>query len=263
MNRLQLAVLLGAIGIFFAMYFGCETKSKDQKTLEKSRVFSAQGTDIAVLLKAGKEKISEDFSAEINAVEELLSASRNDTAAMVSSYKSLAALWYQAGNPEISGYYAGQIAEIQPSEDAWARAGTTYAICVQRKPEAKVLEFCTQGAVTALEKAISLNPENIAHRVNLAVVYAENPPKEDVMRGVTMLLELSRQYPDDIAVLNNLGRLANKTGQYDRALKRFERVLELDPGNPVATCLLAETWEGLGDNAKATMYAEACKNFDQ
>ncbi len=263
MNRLQLAVVLVAISLFFAMYLGCETKSKDQKALEKSRVFSAQSTDIAVLIRAGKENLGDELAGEVMAGEEVLSSSRGDTAAMIIAYKTLAALWYQAGNPEISGYYATQIAELAPTEEAWSRAGTTYAICVQRKPEEKVLEFCTQGAVTALERAVSLNPENIAHRVNLAVVYAENPPKEDVMRGVTMLLELNRQHPDDIAVLNNLGRLANKTGQYERALKRFERVLELEPGNTVATCLLAETWQGLGDAAKASMYAEACKNFDQ
>lgn len=256
-------MLFGAFGIFFAMYFGCETKSKEQQTIEKSRVFNAQSTDISVLEKAGKAKLQGALKEEILAVEEMLSVAKNDTVAIISAYKKLAGVWYEAGNPEISGYYAGQIAEIENTEEAWSRAGTTYAICVQRSPEEKVLEFCTRGAVAAFEKAISLNPDNIAHRVNLAVVYAENPPKDEVMKGITMLLELNRQYPDDIAVLNNLGRLANKTGQYDKALKRFERVMELDPGNPVATCLLSETWQGLGNTEKASKYADSCKSFNQ
>ncbi len=263
MTKFQLAVLVSAAAMFFAIYFGCDTKSKDQKTLEKTRVFSAESTDINILIKEAGKQLDPAAANAIEAAEQELSVTKANAGAHSEVLKRLAALWYGAGNAAISGHYAQLIAEAANTEEAWSKAGTTYAICVQRSTEDKVRNFCTQRAVEAFEKAISINPENVSHRINLAVVYAENPPKEDAMRGITMLIELNRNNPDNTSVLNNLGRLAIKTGQYERAVQRLERVLELEPGNPVATCLLAEAWQGAGNTAKAEQYAQACRQFNE
>lgn len=261
MTKLQIAVLAGAAALFFALYFGCETKSKDQKTLEKTRVLTAESTDINVLLTASKQMLEPAAANEIAAMEQELSMAGGDTIAQVALLKRLSGTWYRFGDPAIAGYYAQLVAEEVNTEEAWSTAGTTYAICVQRGTAEKVLDFCTQRAVTAFENAVSINPDNLAHRVNLAVVYAENPPKEDAMRGITMLLELNRNNPDNVSILNNLGRLAIKTGQYERAVERLARVLELDPGNPVATCLLGDAWSGAGDAAKAEAFEQACRQM--
>ncbi len=261
MTKLQIAVLAGAAALFFALYFGCETKSKDQKTLEKTRVFAAESTDINVLLSAAKQSLAPAAAGEVAAIEQELNLTKGDTSAHVEVLKRLSGVWYRLGDAGISGYYAQLVAEQANTEDAWSKAGTTYAICVQRSQEDKVRDFCTQRAVAAFESAASINPDNLAHRINLAVVYAENPPKEDVMRGITMLLELNRNHPDNVSILNNLGRLAIKTGQFERALERLGRVLELDPGNPVATCLMADAWKGAGDAAKAGEFEQACRQL--
>jgi len=263
MTKLQIAVLTSAVALFFILYFGCDTKSKDQQSLDQSRVLVAESTDINILLKAAKETLNPAASNEIAAAEQELGLTQGDTSAQVELLKRLSGLWFRNNDAAISGYYAQLVAEQVNSEDAWSKAGTTFAICVQRSAEEKVRSYCTERAVTAFQNAASINPENLAHRVNLAVVYAENPPKEDVMRGITMLLELNRNHPDNVSVLNNLGRLAIKTGQYDRAVQRLERVLELDPENPVAICLLADAWQGAGDEAKADQFAKACRQRNE
>jgi len=258
MTKTQIAALVSAIALFLAMYFGCETQSKDQLTLEKSRVFSAESTDANVLIKEAQNRLEPNDRNIISSIEHELDLTQNDSAAHTSSLMRLSGAWFTAGEPAISGHYAQMVAERLQTEEAWSKAGTTYAICLQRSEEDKVRTYCTQRAVAAFESAISINPENVAHRVNLAIVHAENPPKEDVMRGITMLLELNRQYPDNISVLNNLGRLAIQTGQFDKAIQRLERVLEIESGNLMATCLLADAWKGAGDAAKAAQFAKAC-----
>ncbi len=258
MTKFQLAALLLAVALFVGMYIGCETKSNTQKALEKTRAVAAERTDINVLLKAARQRLDAEEAGAIAAAEQRLSALKGDTAALVAGLMRLAGLWYNAGYAAISGHYAQQIAELVQTEEVWSTAGATYAICLQRETDDKVRAFCTKRAVEAFEQAISLNPGNVSHRINLALVYAENPPQEDVMRGVKMLQDLNRQYPDNVSVLNSLARLALKTGQYERAIQRLERVLELDAQNTTAICLLADAWQGAGDEAKARQFAATC-----
>lgn len=263
MTKTQTAALVSAVVLFFAMYFGCETQSKDQQALEKTRVFAAESTDVNVLLKQAQARLQPSDRNNIAGIEHELDLVKNDSAAYISVLMRLAGAWFSAGDPSISGHYAQLVAERLQTEEAWSKAGTTYAICLQRSEEEKVRSFCTQRAVAAFESAISINPENVAHRVNLAVVYAESPPKEDVMRGITMLRELNRQNPENVSVLNNLGRLAIRTGQFDKAIERLERALEIEPGNPTANCLLSDAWRGAGDAAKAEAFAKACRQLNE
>lgn len=261
MTKAQIGLLFAALVLFTVIYFGAETKSPGQKQIDSTRVLSAQSTDINVLLKAAKEKLSKQDLNDLDALEHELSLAEADSSASLNVLMRLSGWWYKVNYPAISGHYAEMIAEKLQSEEAWSKAGTTYAICVQRAEEDKVLQFCTDKAVEAFEKASSINPDNLSHKVNLAVVYAENPPKEDVMRGVSMLLEMNKNHPDNVAVLNNLGRLAIKTGQYDKAIARLERVISLEEGNPVAICLLAEAYQGAGQADKATSLAERCRQL--
>ena len=184
----------------------------------------------------------------------------SDTA-KTAAYRQLSSQWFQMEKPGISGYYAEKVAEITRDEDAWSIAGTTYSLCLQREQEEKIRSFCTEHAVQALEKAASLNPTNIQHKVNLALVYAENPPKETPMKGILMLVDLNKQYPNDVLVLTQLGRLAIKTGQFDKAVQRLGKAAELDPSNKTAVCLLSQAYGGLGESAKAADFKSKCEKL--
>lgn len=258
MTKLQWAVIASAIALFLLMYFGCDNKPRDIKALEKSRALVAESTDVNALLQEAKASLSPAQSASILALEARLDEAGADSAGL-ELLKELSGQWYGLGAPALAGYYAQRVAEARGTEEAWSIAGTTYTICIQRSQDTKIRDFCTGRAVQAFENAISLNPASLAHQVNLALAYSANPPQDDPMKGILMLRNLNQNNPDNVLILNTLGRLSIQTGQYARAIERLERALAIEPGNIDATCLLAQAYEGAGESGKASEFAEKCR----
>jgi len=258
MTKLQLTVVFSTVFLLFVMYFGCDTKTKDIQRSEKSRALSSEKTDINLLLKDARSMISEAQNTFVLTLEEQLEKTSPDSA-KVNVLKQLSGKWYEFGHPAIAGHYAQNVAELTNLEEPWSIAGTTYAICVQGAKDDIIREFCSKRAIAAFENAISLNPENIVHKVNLALSYAEFPPAGQEMKGPMMLLDLNREQPDNVLVLNSLARLAIKTGQFDRALTRLEKAIATEPDNVSSNCLLATVYEALKKPAEAQQYLEKCR----
>ncbi len=258
MTKQQLSVIVLSIITLLFLYLGCNKKSSSQKSLEKSRSIVLESTNIENIIQEARAKISSTQQRQIALLEQEIEKASDDST-KISYWQRLSGLWFDYGYPAISGYYAQKIAELSGTENAWSITGTTFAICVKRSEEQKIKEFCSSRAVRSFENAISINPENVAHRVNLALSYTDNPPQDNPMKGIQMLLKLNEQNPDNTIVLNNLASLAIKTGQYDRAIVRIEKILEIDPDNKNALCLAYEAYNGAGKNDKALLFEKKCK----
>lgn len=257
MTKLQYTVVGSAVVLLLILYFGFDTKAPKQRQIEQSRALVAESTDINALLRDAKSALEPAQRLALEELEQQL-ASAPDTAG-IAMLKTLSGRWMDYEQPAIAGYYAQQVAERAGDEEAWSIAATTYAICVQRSSDERIRDFCTQRAVSAFESAISLAPDKVANRVNLALVYTENPPADNPMRGITLLRELEQRYPDNALVLKSLGRLAIRTNQYDRAVERLEKALSLAPDDNGIICLLAQAYEGAGNAAKAADFAADCR----
>ncbi|MFK7806921.1 MAG: tetratricopeptide repeat protein [Saprospiraceae bacterium] len=258
MSRLQTIVVLSAVVLFSILYFGFSTKPKNHQEIEQKRALNAASTDIRVLLKEAKSQLSPGQLASVQSFEQAIEASSADEE-KIQNLKMLSGTWFEVEHPEIAGFYAAQIAEIQENENAWSIAGTTYSICLQRAVSEKVKDFCMEKAVAAFENAISLNPENIDHKLNLAVSYTEYPPKDNPMKGILMLIDLNKKNPDNVGILTNLGRLGIQTGQFEKAIGRLERAISLDSDHRKAYCLLAEAYNGAGRKEDADRAADKCR----
>ena len=79
------------------------------------------------------------------------------------------------------------------------------------------------------------------------------------MQGIGMLTKLAEENPTNTAVFLTLGRLAMRTGQFEKAKGRFETVIKLDAKNTDAHCLLAKALEGLNDLEGAKKEGRFCK----
>lgn len=257
MSKLQSIVLALGLGLFCLLYFGFSTKPRKIANLEGKRVIETQVTDVNNLIKAVQNDLTPEQAAYLIALEREIEASELESN-KIELLKRLSGKWFEYQQPHIAGFYAEKVAEIENTVQAWSIAGTTYAATFQGEREKKVKDYALSKAIGAFENAISLDPSNLQSKVNLGLCYVEYPPAENPMKGILMLVELNKKYPDEPIVLNNLGRLAIRTGQFERAVQRLERVLEIEPANQNAICLLAQAFKGLGEIEKSDFYLNKC-----
>ena len=88
----------------------------------------------------------------------------------------------------------------------------------------------------------------------------EVPP----MQGILKIREIAEQYPGNVKANFTLGILSMQTGQYIKAVGRFETVLETQPEYADAWRMLAEAQLNVGDtiNAKES-FAKALDLVDE
>jgi len=244
--------------LFIILYFGFDTKPHDILLAEKSRADFIETTNIQNLLTVAREELRADEMGVIDAINMRLNMTETDSS-RVEVLKNLSSTWYQQEYYGIAGHYAEEIAIIQDDELSWSIAGTTYATGIKKSEDEKVRSFCVQRARKALENAISINPANVNHKINLAVTFAEHPLADNPMRGIMMLLDLNEQNPENVSVLYQLARLGLQTGQYEKALDRINNALKIDPDNQRIICLAVEAHTNLGNKQKADEFSRRCE----
>ena len=244
--------------LFCVFYFFFDTKPKDIKLAEKSRVSFIETTNIQNLLQEARENLRADEMGILDAMYMRVDMAEADSS-KVQEYKNLSSAWFQKKYFGIAGHYAEEIAKIVDDELSWSIAGTTYAMGIRNGITDKEKDFCSLRSRQALEKAISINPENVNHKINLAVTFAEKPIADNPMKGVMMLLDLNRENPDNTSVLYQLARFGFQTGQYDKAIERLTKALDIEPENQRVICLISEVYNALGNIKMAEFYSQKCK----
>lgn len=244
--------------LFVVLYFGFDTKPEDVKLAEKSRANSIESTNIQNLLQEARTNMRPDEMGVLDAMFMRLESAESDSA-KISELMNLSSAWYSKGYFGISGYYAEEIAKMRDDEMSWSITGTTYARGISNAKTEKERDLCASKSREAIEKAISINPENLNHKINLAVTYAEKPTSDNPMRGIMMLLEMDKENPDNVSVLYQLARFGLQTNQVAKAISRLERALSISPDNQRIICLISEAYERGGNAEKASLYKDKCE----
>ena len=258
MNKAQIWALLAATALFFGLYFGFDTRPDKHKTIEKSRAIQGEQTSFDALLEKAITTLTAEKANILSSLEQQLEAAADDTK-KAKALKQLSAFWYDSNQIPVAGGYAEEVASLENADSSWSVAGGTFFTALVSSQEPSVRDYCAKHAVSAFESAASLAPDNVEHRVNLALVWAENPQPDNPMQAVIMLRDLERKHPENPSVYNALGRLAIKTGQWQKAVDRLEKSWSLNKNNPNTPCLLARAYDGLGNTNKATEFSALCK----
>ncbi len=257
MNTGQTVLIILSVLLFLGLFFGGSAKPSEIKSAEKTRALNAESTDISALLLDAKPSLTPLQTAELLSLETKLSESSSDSVT-ISVYKDIASTWYQYKRADISGFYAYKIAETENTEQAWSIAGTTLTLGLKTTQKEKFRKFCSENAVKAFENAISLNPENTQHRINLAVCYAEYPSASNPMQGIQMLLKMNKEEPENTSVLLTLARFGMQTNQFEKVEGRLQKVLTLEPNNKAANCMMVDVLTKLDKVASAGPFQAKC-----
>lgn len=86
-------------------------------------------------------------------------------------------------------------------------------------------------------------------KINEAVAIV-NEGKEP-MKGIMMLREVLSENPDNVRAHFQMGLLSVQSQQFEKALERFNKVVELDENNMEAYYFRAHTFASLGEFEKA------------
>jgi len=253
-----IALGLGAV-LFSLIYFGLDTKPKKQRALEMSRAVNLEATGIQNIISAARDSLSDGERSYLEALNVEAKSADNDSV-KVMALRKLSSAWYDAGHPIVAGYYAEEIANIDKGHEAWAVTGTTYILGMRSATQESHRQFAKSRAVQAIESAISLEPDNVADKINLALIYVE-APDTNPMQGILMLRELNEKFPEDVSVMNQLARLAIQTNQIEKALERLTTAYAIDPQNRNTICLLATAYKMGGDEENAEVFKMKCERI--
>lgn len=257
MGKSQYIVLASSIVLILALYFGFDHKPKKIQALEKTRLNEIEVTSIDNLTADARSILSLEQSTYLQNIQREISAAPSDSAKVI-ALKTYSSVWYQYGQAVISAYYAEEVAKLENTASSWSIAGTTFLLALQQETDDVKREYASSHALRCFENARSLEADNVDHQINEALVYVNKPLKEEPMKGILLLRGLNEKYPQNTAVLNQLARLAIQTNQLERATERLTQVLELEPDNKTAACLLTEVYGKLGNNELKNKYLSLC-----
>lgn len=180
-----------------------------------------------------------------------------DKANKPESFRDLAEYWEKNKDLNLAAYYYKKGAFLENTEKSVTFAGNLFLAILQRTDKPDFRRWQAREAIEIFNKALEINPSNLDSKIALATCYTEGTG--ETMKGVTLLREVTQQDSNNVSANIILGKLAIQSGQLDKAIRRLEHVLMIEPKNTEAMYFLAEAYKNQGNKAKAIELFENCK----
>lgn len=210
------------------------------------------------IMTASRAQLPKTVADTVMTIENGLTAMR-DSSRMAVVFTKLSKIWERNKQLQVAAYYAAKAAKLENSEKKLTFAGQFFLQLMENEGSPSVQAWDAGEAVSCLEQSLKINPDNEETKLALATGYIEG--SGEPMRGVQILLAITNEKPGDIPANLLLGKMSVQSGQFDKAIGRFETVLKQDPENREALFFLAQAYEGKGDKKKAIEVLEKCKKI--
>lgn len=247
-----LLILVGVVFLVALMYMPTSrsTSSSDNELAEEllqeenhdhEHEHEFEETSEAQEGSSGKSKLSPDIAEQFEQIESKAKQVA-DIDTKLNLYDSLISMSIKNNVPSLVAQYSKQKAQAVPTENNWLLAGDNYfkAFRLSKNQAAPMIK----GAVKCYEEVLKLNESNLTAQTALGVAYVEGAAALGAMpmKGIGMLKDVLNVDPENIDALTNLGYFAIQSGQYDKAIDRFETVLRIDPENAEAYIYLTDVY---------------------
>ncbi len=161
---------------------------------------------------------------------------------------SLAKLYHQAMMFDSVAYYRDVIAGLSPSIRVWLTAGDANYDAFFFVTEEQTAKIYGLKARQYYQKVLEKDSTQLDAKAKMAMTYANS---DTPMQAVLMLREVIAKDSVNEQALFNLGLLSIRSGQYDKAVGRFEQILRHNPSYVQARLYLGVSYAKLGDKERA------------
>jgi tetratricopeptide (TPR) repeat protein len=157
-------------------------------------------------------------------------------------YDSLITFSIKRNIPPMVAKYTEEKARAIPTEGNYMLAGDNFFKAF-RLSKVKPKDLIV-GALRNYEKVLELNPDNLDAQTATGVVNVEGSSQLGIMpmKGIGILKDVLNKDPKNVNAMTNLGYFAIQSGQFEKAVERFEEVLKIDPKNAEAYIYLTDAY---------------------
>ncbi len=261
--RKQYLLLIGGLALICLLFFFGKTTVPFPPRPKMENSVPAYNINSSIL--SVKESLSNSQQLHVTELEN--SISRGDVKEQqIKSYNSLAEFYRDSvKNIELYIYYTGEAAKLDNSEKNLTFAARLYLTALRGEHDEAKLEWEGNSAISLFEKALALNPENTDLKIGLGSSYIFGKGKsgdpQETMAGVQQLLSVVRKDSNNMKAQLVLGIGGFVSGQYDKAIPRFLKVVNAEPNNVEAIAFLADTYAATGQKADAVKWYTRSKEL--
>jgi len=260
-NKQLILAAFGLTLVILLFIFG-RTSEKKHKTSTPSisKLFDIKG-----LIDSSKRKLSPSRAIYLSKLENGIT--RGDVPSQqITAYNTVANFWKDSiGVFEPYAYYTIEAAKLDNSEKTLTFAARLMLDNLRHEQDEAKLNWETKEAIDLFERALKLDPSNDDLKIGLgsAYVYGKgrtgNP--EATMKGIQQLLSVVRNDSNNMKAQLVLGVGGLISGQYDKALDRFKKIVLQEPANLEAVAYLADTYAALGERENAVKWYNISKQL--
>lgn len=232
-KKTQVLLVIGALVLFVLLFIAPKTispKRGDEFGNGASQVAEINtSATIDVYVSTALKNIEPEKKQRI---EKLLSTKQ---------YDSIVVFWDKLKQPDLASYFVEEEAKKENLAQTWFKAGNRYYYAIQFLKDKTETPILYQCAMRCFKKGLVLEPTNAEAKVMLASCYVEGT--QNPMQGITLLKEVEKNDSNNIKLQLSFAFFSVKSGQYDKAIVRFNKVLKIDSNYIEAYLHLADAYE--------------------
>ena len=244
LNKTQIGFVSGAL-LLIVLLLLANTKLLPKKEEAPEAEHNHPGAaEFTKMVQAAVNSLSASEKAKVQKLDEAIKSSTDKKLA----FENMINMWDSLRNPSVAAYYMEQASEASPTESNWIETANRYYAATRfAKETERPLLF--NKAMDCFTHVLELNPKNLEAKINLASCYVEGSP--DPMKGIGMLREIEKTDSNNVNLQLNFAFFSERSGQWDKAIARFEKVLKIQPDFIEAYLHLADAYQQKGDKTKA------------
>jgi tetratricopeptide (TPR) repeat protein len=251
--RSKQTLIIGAVVLLTVFLFTRDIKGLVKPKQETTGVpaggqLTSAGSTINLteVSTTAKNSINANLAAEITTLENAYqTASEGEK---VNAATVLAEKWDDVDQVVPSALYLEIVANKERNLNSWLAAGGRLMKAFDNTQDSLTSPVLLQKANAAYTNAVALDSANLEAKMGLGITIVNGMGAP--MSGIAMLLDVVKKEPTNIKANMALGTFAIKSGQFDKAITRFNSIIAMKP-SPDAYFYLATAYENLGKNEEA------------
>ncbi|WEK19466.1 MAG: hypothetical protein P0Y49_22080 [Candidatus Pedobacter colombiensis] len=253
--RSKQIILIGAIVLLVAFLFTRDIKGLVKPKEDTTAAVPAGGQmptkeaaaiNLNEVSTTGKNLLNASLAAEITSLENTFKSAPESN--KVPSAKLLAQKWDDVEQSVPSALYLEIVATKEPSLNNWLVTGERFLKAFDNTRDSLLMPALLQKANTAYTNAVAIDSTSADAKTGLGITIVDGMGMP--MQGIAMLMDVVKKDPKNLKANMSLGTFAIKSGQFDKAITRFNNIIAIKP-TPDAYFYLATAYENLGKNDEA------------